>query len=122
MSHVDRKTAVREYKETARPAGIFRVRNTATGRSLVGSSANLPAALSRHRFELEHGSHRDRELQRDWNEQGPAGFEFEVLDRLEPGDDPARDLADDLRVLKAMWIEKLTAAGDALYPQSRRGA
>jgi hypothetical protein len=119
---MDRKERIREYKQTPRPAGIFRVRNTTTGRSLVGSSVNIPGTLNRHRFQLEHGSHPDRELQQDWNALGPEAFAFEALDRLEPRDDPAYDPSEDLRVLKEMWLEKLTAAGEPLYPQSRRGA
>lgn len=122
MAPIDRREAIRQYKQTPRPAGIFRVRNATDGRSLVGSSVDLPGMLNRHRFQLEHGSHPDRELQRDWQEHGAAAFAFEVLDRLEPRDDPASDPAADLRVLKEMWIEKLTAAGEWLYPQSKRGA
>ena len=77
MNQIDRKARMREYKETPRPAGVYRVRNTATGKSLVGSTADLPGMLNRQRFQLEHGSHPDRELQRDWNELGPDAFEFE---------------------------------------------
>jgi len=118
MSRNDRKDRIREYKETTLPAGIFQVRNTARGRSLVGSSVNLPGMLNRQRFQLENGSHPDAELQADWKELGPSAFEFEVLDRLEPGDDPARDPTEDLGVLKAMWIERLTASGETLYRRS----
>jgi hypothetical protein len=120
MSQIDRKTRIREYKETPRPAGIYRVRNTKTGKSLVGSTANLPGMLNRQRFQLENGSHPDRELQRDWDELGPDMFEFEVLDQLKPRDQPTYDPTEDLRVLKEMWIEKLTASGESLYRQSRR--
>ncbi|MFN8177786.1 MAG: GIY-YIG nuclease family protein [bacterium] len=121
MSGIDRKARTREYKETPRPAGLYRVRNTATGKSLLGTSTDLPGMLNRQRFQLEHGSHPDRELQSDWNEQGPAAFSFEVLDRLDPKDEPAYDPAEDLRALKEMWLEKLTASGEPLYRQSRRG-
>ena len=121
MSQIDRKARIREYKETSQPAGIYRVRNSATGKSLVGSTVNLPGMLNRQRFQLEHGSHPDRELQKDWNELGPDAFEFEALDRLEPRDEPAYDSTEDLRVLKEMWLEKLTASGEPLYRQSRRG-
>ena len=68
MSDIDRKARIREFEETPRPAGVCRVRNTVRGRSLVGSSANLPGILKRHRFELDGGSPRDRQLQLDWNE------------------------------------------------------
>ena len=121
MNQGDRKARIREYKETPLPAGIYRVRNTRTGRSLVGSSPNLPGMLNRQRFQLDHGSHPDRELQADWNELGSDAFEFEVLDVLEPSVEPARDPADELRVLKEMWLEKLAAAGEPVYRQSLRG-
>jgi hypothetical protein len=77
--------------------------------------------LNRQRFQLEHGSHPDRELQRDWDELGSDAFEFEALDRLKPRDEPAYDPTEDLRVLKEMWLEKIVAAGAPLYRQSRRG-
>jgi hypothetical protein len=120
VSQMDRKTRTRQYKETPRPAGIYRVRNTASGKSLVGSTTDLPGLLNRQRFQLENGSHPDRELQSDWNELGPGAFEFEVLDRLEPKADPAYDPTEDLRVLKEMWLQKLTVSGEQLYRQSGR--
>ncbi len=105
---MDRKARIREYKETPRPMGVFRVRNTANGKSLVGSSTDLPAMLNRQRFQLELGSHPNRALQKDWNELGAAAFEFEVLDTLEPKEQSDHDVAEDLRVLVEMWLQKLS--------------
>lgn len=115
MTEVDRKALTRAYKETPREAGIYRVRNTATGRSLVGASPNLPGILNRHRFALEMGSHQSKQLQADWNELGPDAFAFEVLDRLEAPDDPAWDPAEDLAVLKALWLDKMAESDTELY-------
>lgn len=106
VKHLDRKARIRQYKDTPRPAGIYRVRNTATGKSLVGSVADLPALLNRQRFQLEHGSHPDKELQGDWDKLGSDTFEFEVLARLEPRDESPDDPAEDLRVLLGMWLLK----------------
>lgn len=117
----DRRSLIREYKDTPRPAGVYRVHNTKNGRSLVGSSANLPGILNRHRFALENGSHLDKELQADWNKLGEAAFEFEVLDELDLHDDPGFDPTDDLSVLRRMWTEKLVASGVRLYKESFRG-
>ena len=122
MTQIDRKARIREYKETLLPAGVFRIRNTATGKSLVGSTANLPGALNRHRFQLERGSHPSRELQTDWNALGADSFEFEVLDRLKPADKPGYDATEDLQVLKELWIEKLKATGELLYREAGRGS
>jgi hypothetical protein len=117
---VDRKALVREYLETPRPAGVYRVRNKVSGKSLVGSSPDLPGMLNRQRFQLEGNLHPDKELQADWNDLGSGAFTFETLDLLKPSDDPGYDPSEDLRVLKEMWLEKLTAAGVSLYPRSRR--
>lgn len=122
MKNKDRKKLIQEYKDTPRPAGVYRVLNIATGKSLVGSSPDVPAILNRQRFQLEHGSHPDKELQADWNELGPSSFEFQELDRLEPKSDPADNPAEDLTILKEIWLDKLKAAGEPLYPQSWRSA
>lgn len=52
-------------------------------RWLIGPSNDLPVSLNRHRFQLEMGSHPDKELQHDWTELGPNAFVIEVLDHLE---------------------------------------
>jgi hypothetical protein len=122
VTQIERKACIRQYKETPRPAGMFRVRNTATGKSLVGSTANLPGMLNRHRFQLQNGSHPSRELQADWNALGPDAFEFEVLDQLKPSAEPDYDATEDLQVLKELWLEKLMASGELLYREAGRGS
>jgi hypothetical protein len=119
---MDRKARVREYLETPRPAGVYCVRNLSNGKLLLGSSSDLPGILNRERFQLEGGLHPDKELQADWNKLGADAFAFETLDLLKPSDETDYDPTDDLRVLKALWLEKLTAAGVALYRRSQRDA
>lgn len=105
---MDRKVLLREYKESRRPMGVYRVLNRANGKVLVGSSVNVPAMLNRHRAQLKLGTHQNRALQADWQEFGVDAFEFEVLDILEPSDQLDYDPADDLRALEEMWLEKLS--------------
>ena len=112
---MDRKAQIRAYKESPRPMGVFRVRNTTNGRSLIGSSVDVPAMLNRQRFQLGAGGHPDRALQQDWKDFGPAAFEFETLDTLEPPQEPGYDPAVDLRMLEQMWLEKLGRAGQRGY-------
>lgn len=113
---VNRRELIRFYKETRRPMGVYRVHNTRAGRSLVGRSLDLPAILNRERAQLRLGAHRNAALQRDWNELGAEAFVFEILDTLTPPEgQPGYDPADDLRVLEAMWIERLRALGDRGY-------
>lgn len=122
MTNIDRKQLARDYKTTPRPMGIFRVRNVPMRRSLVGSSADLPSILNRHRFQLEHGSHSNKALQADWKALGPASFVFEILDRLEPRDEPGYDPREDLAVLLEIRAEELVASGESLYQPAGRVA
>ena len=112
---MDKRTLKRQYKESEIPAGVYRVVNTQTDRSLVGSSINLPAILNRHRADLKMGSHRNRDLQRDWDEFGESAFAFEVLDTLTPRDEPGYDMKRDLRALEDLWLERLAPYGDGGY-------
>ena len=95
--------------------GVYRVHNTVNGKSLVGASSDLPAILNRHRAQLRLESHRNRALQNDWKELGPDAFTFEVLDTLTPPDRPDYDSTEDLKVLEALWLEKLSPFGEHGY-------
>jgi hypothetical protein len=112
---MDRKAQIRAYKETPRPMGVFRVRNTVNGKSLIGTSVDVPGMLNRQRFQLRAGGHPDRALQQDWNESGPEAFEFEALDTLAPPEEPGYDPAADLKMLEQMWLEKLGRPGAPGY-------
>ena len=112
---MNRKELVRAYKEAARPMGVFRVHNTTHDRSFIGRSVDLPSMLNRMRAQLGFGGHPNRELQRDWNELGPGAFQFEVLDTLPVCDEAGYDPADDLRVLEALWLERLQPYGERGY-------
>ena len=112
---MDRKALIRDYKETRRPMGVFRVRNTVNGKSLVGTSADLPGMLNRQRFQLELGSHPSRDLQKDWKEFGSDAFVFEILDTLTPPDQPTYDPSEDLQALEQLWLDKINPFGDQGY-------
>jgi hypothetical protein len=113
--HVDRKALKREYKETHPPAGVYGIRNTASGRILVGASLNVQAMLNRLRAQLSMGVHTNRALQDDWNSLGADAFSFEILDTLPPVDRPDYDAARDLRALEALWLDRLAPFGDEGY-------
>lgn len=116
----DRRERIREYKERARPMGVFRVRNLATGDSLIGSSVDLPSMLNRQRFQLEMGSHPNRALQDDWARLGESSFELEVLDTLDPSRDPDCDPADDLLELEELWAQRVQAQDGPGYGRLKR--
>lgn len=120
MDDIDRKDAIRDYKDMPRQAGVFAVRNIRTGCTLLGSSPDLPSMLNRQRFQLESGGHPDKSLQADYDALGEQAFAFEIIDELEPGDDSGHDSAADLEVLRGMWRQRLESQGVPLYRSSYR--
>jgi hypothetical protein len=112
---VDRRELVRSYKETPRPAGVYRVRHVRSGRTLLGASRDAPAMLNRTRAQLRMKSHPSRDLQADWDMDGPDAFVFEVVDLLPPSGAPDYDPGDDLAMLEALWREKLALRSEQVY-------
>jgi len=119
---LDRKALIRQYKETRRPMGVFRVHNTVADKSFVGASRDLPSVLNRERFWLSHGGHPNRALQDDWNRLGPGAFAIEVLDTLSAAERSDAELSEDLKVLEQLWLEKLSPYGERGYNAPRRSA
>ncbi|MGE5498095.1 MAG: DUF2087 domain-containing protein [Syntrophothermus sp.] len=102
-----RKEMIRKYKETPVPMGIFQVKNLKNGKIFVGSSPNLNARKNREMMMFRLKGHDIKELQEAYNELGENGVLFEVLDYLEPKNDPLIDYKKELLLLEEMWLEKL---------------
>lgn len=104
-----RRALSRQARDAFPPMGVYAIRDRSSGRVRVGSSRNVHAAINRAQFELRFGSHADKELQADWNLDGPARFEFEVLALVKERDDAAFDYTDELRALEQLYREELGA-------------
>lgn len=115
-----RKELHQEYKERVIPSGVFQVKNTSSGKVLLGSSINLEGSLNRHRFMLKIGSHTNKMLQKDWDELGPEHFEFEILEEVKLKESPGFNLSDELTLLEMIWLEKLQPVGDGGYNLNAR--
>jgi hypothetical protein len=115
-----RKELQREYKERAKPAGVYQVKNTANGRLFLGSSLNLEGLLNRNRFMLRNNGHTNKALQADWNQYGPDQFIFEILEVVQVRDDPNFNLNDELTLLEMIWLEKLQPFGERGYNTTDR--
>ncbi len=105
-------------KSTVRVAplsGVYAVRHIPSSRNLLAWSRDLNAALNRHRFELETGSHANKDLLHDWKTDGPDTFVFEILDQLE-GERPTFDNnLENLETLENLWLERLKLAPEQRY-------
>lgn len=116
---IDKKAAIREYKLSHRPMGVFQISNKFSGKVLIDSSINVPGKINRHTLQLNIGSHSSKTLQADWKEFGPDAFEFETLEPLEPRDDPNYDYAADLSVLEELWLERASPFGENGYNEKK---
>jgi group I intron endonuclease len=112
---VDKAELKKKYKETPRPMGIYIIKNLVNGKIFISKHKNINGRINRHKFELGHGFEGIAELQEDYKKFGPESFSFEILDQLEPKDDPLYDYSDDLSVLEEMWLEKLQPFGERGY-------
>ena len=112
---IDKKELKKQYKQAVQPMGIFRIKNLKNGKIFIGSAKNLPGKLNSIKFQLEHGSHPNYELQKDFNDLGEKNFSFEAIDYLEPKEDLAYDYTKDLALLEEMWIEKLQPFSEKGY-------
>jgi hypothetical protein len=100
-----------QYLAAPTRAGVYAIRNGVTGRVLLAASTDANGALNRHRFELRRGAHRNRLLNQEWARDGEANFSFAVLDTVKRRDDPAFDLAAELKDLLELWRQELAGEG-----------
>ena len=108
------------YKQTIQKMGVYQIRNLTSERVFVDSTLNLDGTLNRHKFELNAGSHRNRELQADWNSTSKDNFSFEVLEELPPRDDIDYNYREDLECLEDLWLEKLEPFGERGYNEIKK--
>jgi group I intron endonuclease len=85
------------------PGGIYRLVNTVTGKSYVGSSVNLRSREKQHRRTLEAGNHHSSKVRRSCAKHGPDAFTFEVLERC---------LRESLLEREAFWMAHFDAVAN----------
>ena len=110
-----KKDIIREYKEREKQAGVFQVKNTVNGKILLGSSLNLDGPLNSHKFMLTIGSHRNKALQKEWNEYGEDKFVFEILEVVKVKNESNFNLNDELTLIEQIWLEKLQPFSEKGY-------
>jgi chromosome condensin MukBEF complex kleisin-like MukF subunit len=112
---MNKKELKRFYKENPKPMGIYQVKNLSNGKILIGGAMDVKGKINSCKFQLENGSHFNKELQQDYNKAGDSNFSFEIIDILETKDIPETDYEQELQTLLDMWIEKLQPFDDKGY-------
>lgn len=113
---MDRREVIKEYKKTIQPMGIVQVKNIKTGRVYITASANTAGTINSIRFQLKTGAFLPSPaLTADWKDLGEQSFLIEVIDDLKPLDEADHDYREDLKILEAIWLEKLQPYGERGY-------
>jgi hypothetical protein len=115
----EKKRLKQEYKQNPRPMGVFLIRNMVNEKVFVGVSLDLAGIINRHKFQLAMGKHPNTRLQAEWNEHGSESFAFEILDQLNPQDNPHSDYKRDLASLEDLWLEKLQPYDERGYNERK---
>lgn len=110
-----KKELKKEYKNRKIPMGIYQIKNLTNGKVFIGGTANMDAIFNRTKFELGYGSHKNIELQNDWNVLGEDKFAFDVLDYLEPKEGEMIDYGEELALLEQLWLDKIQPYGKKGY-------
>ena len=106
-----RKELAAGYKATRPEAGVYRIVNTRTGRSLIGSTQNLAGMQNRFAFAraTNSASALDLRLVADIREFGLAAFTIEVLESVEVKAETAAGLEEELATLLELWRERFAS-------------
>lgn len=104
MNQEQKKALQAQYKNTHHEMGVVSFRCTVTGDAYLAASKNTKSTLNSVRFQLEAGNHPNKALQKLWNEHGPEGFQFQVLETLDY-DDPTEDYSELLEEMRQGYLE-----------------
>ncbi len=96
--------------------GIFQIKNLQNNKLFLKTSTDLDRAFNSDQFQLKLGSHKNTELQNDWNTFGSDNFEFGLFDELK-SDETATELEikTDLKELLKLHKDQLLINGSMFY-------
>jgi hypothetical protein len=98
---------------------VFLIRNTVNDKIFLASGQDLAGIINSQKFQLRNGVHRNKSLQADWNELGAGSFAFEIVEQLDPPNDPQFDLKKELSFMEDMWLAKLKPYGERGYNERK---
>ena len=110
-----RKELKKEYKDKKSIAGIFQVQNKENGKVLIEGSTDILSKWNRHRTELRFGSHRNTELQNDWNNLEEDRFIFSLVSELKIEEDDKFDINKEIKALEEIVIEEMNIQNEMKY-------
>lgn len=113
MDKKTRKELLEEYKQLKTYMGVIKITNNSNGKICVTAYPNLKNKWINLQGQLEMGMHPNLQLQKDWKDQGPDSFSYEVLEEKET--EKVTDIRWELKQMEKLWVEKLQSCGDGGY-------
>jgi hypothetical protein len=109
------KELTRQYKERKITGGIYLIKNSHGGKSVLGVTTDIQGSRNRFDFSKKTGMCADKRIENDWKRLGADAFFFDVLeviakDTAQTDREFERDLAD----YKKLWLEKLSGKGEII--------
>ncbi len=114
-----REQLLQQFQEIKTEAGVYQIKNTQNQKIFIDSSMNLKT-MNGKQFQLRMGSHKNKELQAEWQKYGEEVFEFRVLETLEIDKGRYIDIKDALKKLEEKWIEKLQPFDEQGYHRAKK--
>lgn len=114
---MDRRKELKEqYKNMKPDMGLFTIRSSFSDKCYIEGTQNLKGTINSTKFKLNSGIHPNKELQKEWKEQGESGFTIDILEKLKYDKDETKVKYDEeLNILRLIWEERLTDRGFGFY-------
>ena len=110
-----KKEIKQEYKQKKPVVGVYQIKNLVTGKVLIEGSTNLDTIWNRFTMELKYSLHRNKELQKDWDQFGDENFEFTILSELDIDEEEGIDLFEEARDMKTILLEEINIDNNLMY-------
>lgn len=116
MDKSRRKELMEQYKQMKSAMGIFIVRCKVNNKCYIQTTQDLKGLMNRTQVQLMAGLHKNKELQKEWNDLGSDNFTIEILENLKYDKDETKtDYSEELKVMQFIWEEKLIQQNNEFY-------
>lgn len=107
MDRTRRKELLEQYKQMKPDMGVYMFKSINTNTVYLGCDKNIKATINGDRFKLNANSHRNKKLQKDWNENKEENFVIKVVQLLEYDKDESKtDYSEDLKILREICKDR----------------
>jgi len=114
-----RKELLEQFKQMKPDMGIFMIRSQTSHKCFLETSHNLRGRINSTLFKLNGGVHPNRELQKEWREQGADNFSIEILETLKYDEDESKtDYREELTILQMVWEDRLSGENALFYSKN----